>query len=79
MKGQIVAWYHKFVKGSWRTGSQHGCRLNAAEMLIDVSKDNTGTQTQWLAEAGVLDLFFLVGPDPPTVSLLPHTARPVCI
>ncbi|KAK9857969.1 hypothetical protein WJX84_003134 [Apatococcus fuscideae] len=41
--------------------------LNAAEMLVDVASDNSGTQTQWVAEAGVLDLFFLLGPDPATV------------
>ncbi len=43
------------------------CRLNAAEMLIDVTKDASGTQTQWVAEAGMLDVFFLLGPNPVSV------------
>ena len=47
-------------------------------MLVDVANDGSGTQTQWVAEAGVLDLFFLLGPDPATVSLIPcdHDSMP---
>lgn len=40
------------------------CRLNAAEMFVDVESVSSGTSIQWIAEAGVLDLFFLTGPSP---------------
>ncbi len=43
------------------------CRLNSAEMYVDVEKGKEGTDTQWLAESGVLDLFLLLGPSPPQV------------
>ena len=39
-------------------------RLNAAEMLVDVEKTKAGTETQWLAENGIVDLFILLGPSP---------------
>lgn len=42
--------------------------LNAAEMYVDVSKPATGVSSQWIAEAGVLDLFLLVGPQPSDVA-----------
>ena len=53
--------------------------LNAAEMYVDVEKpevasggggggggggDNSVVSTQWIAEAGVVDVFFLLGPSP---------------
>lgn len=38
------------------------CRLNAAEMLVDVEKSKQGTETQWLADSGVIDLFIYLGP-----------------
>lgn len=41
-----------------------GCRLNAAEMYVDVSQEGGSTSTNWLAESGVLDLFLLLGPSP---------------
>ena len=44
------------------------CRLNAAEMLIDVERTQQGTETQWLAESGVVDLFVLLGPTPNQVA-----------
>lgn len=44
------------------------CRLNAAEMFVDVSKEGEGTSTNWVAESGVLDLFLLLGPTPRQVS-----------
>lgn len=44
------------------------CRLNAAEMYVDVSKPASGVATQWIAESGVVDLFLLVGPRPADVS-----------
>lgn len=43
-------------------------RLNAAEMYVDVEHAPGGVRTQWLAEAGVLDLFLLPGPAPADVS-----------
>lgn len=42
-------------------------RLNAAEMLVDVEKSAKGTDTQWLAESGIVDLFILLGPSPKEV------------
>lgn len=42
--------------------------LNAAEMFVDVSKEGGSTSTNWVAESGVLDLFFLLGPSPRQVS-----------
>ena len=36
--------------------------LNAAEMYIDVSKSGDTTNTQWIAESGIVDLFFFPGP-----------------
>jgi alpha 1,3-glucosidase len=41
--------------------------LNAAEMYVDVEKSTSGgssVSTQWIAESGLLDLFFLLGPTP---------------
>ena len=61
------------------------CRLNAAEMFVDVSREGDSTTTNWVAESGVLDLFFLLGPTPRQVchssihSFLPdllHAFRP---
>ena len=40
------------------------CRLNAAEMLVDVESSKAGMQTQWVAESGIVDLFLFVGPSP---------------
>ena len=40
------------------------CRLNAAEMFVDVSREGDSTMTNWVAESGVLDLFLLLGPTP---------------
>ncbi len=48
------------------------CRLNAAEMYVDVGKTEDGTFTNWVAESGVLDLFLLLGPTPAKVR------RPAC-
>ena len=45
------------------------CRLNSAEMFVDVTKDGSSASTNWVAESGVLDLFFLLGPTPPKVRL----------
>ena len=45
--------------------------LNAAEMYVDVSKQKNGEngiKTQWMAESGVLDVFFMMGPTPKDVS-----------
>lgn len=36
------------------------CRLNAAEMYIDVTAGEGGSGSQWIAESGVLDLFILL-------------------
>jgi len=56
------------------------CRLNAAEMLVDVEKTKEGTDTQWLAESGVVDLFILLGPSPkdvcPPSPPHPHAPHP---
>ena len=40
--------------------------LNSAEMYVDVSKPARGgaVNTQWIAESGVVDIFFLLGPTP---------------
>jgi alpha 1,3-glucosidase len=40
--------------------------LNAAEMYVDVEKPTSGgsVSTQWIAESGLLDIFFLLGPSP---------------
>ena len=46
------------------------CRLNAAEMFIDVAKTDMETSTNWVAESGVLDLFLLLGPTPHQVHQL---------
>ena len=46
----------------------HVCRLNAAEMFVDVSREGDGTSTNWVAESGVLDLFLLLGQTPRQVS-----------
>lgn len=37
-------------------------------MYVDVSQDSGSTSTNWLAESGVLDLFFLLGPTPQEVT-----------
>lgn len=50
------------------------CRLNAAEMFVDVSREGDSTSTNWVAESGVLDLFFLFGPTPRQASLILFTA-----
>jgi alpha-glucosidase (family GH31 glycosyl hydrolase) len=42
--------------------------LNAAEMFVDVERPKSGVTTQWVAEAGVLDLFLLPGPSPADVA-----------
>ena len=41
-------------------------------MFVDISKSDQGTATNWVAESGVLDLFFLLGPKPHQVAI------PVC-
>ena len=41
-------------------------------MFVDISKSDQGTATNWVAESGVLDLFFLLGPQPQQV------AMPIC-
>ena len=51
-----------------RTACCGCCRLNAAEMYVDISKPATGAATQWIAESGVVDLFLLTGPRPSDVS-----------
>lgn len=38
-------------------------------MYIDVEKSSRGTDTQWIAESGILDLFLLLGPTPAKVRL----------
>ena len=41
-------------------------------MFVDISKSDQGTATNWVAESGVLDLFFLLGPTPHQVVI------PIC-
>ena len=56
----------------WESDAQllnAACRLNSAEMFVDVTKDSSSASTNWVAESGVLDLFFLLGPTPPKVRL----------
>ena len=43
------------------------CRLNAAEMLVDVEKSKGNTNVQWLSESGIVDLFIFPGPTPAKV------------
>ena len=43
-------------------------------MYIDVDKARFGTQTQWIAEAGVVDLFLMTGPTP-SQAISPNTMR----
>lgn len=43
-------------------------RLNAAEMYVDVVRGPGGVSTRWIAESGVVDLFFLLGPRPSDVT-----------
>jgi mannosyl-oligosaccharide alpha-1,3-glucosidase len=42
--------------------------LNAAEMYVDIERQDKDTATQWFAESGVLDLFLLLGPSPVAVA-----------
>lgn len=42
--------------------------LNAAEMFIDIAKTKDMVSSQWIAESGVVDVFFLLGPSPADVS-----------
>lgn len=41
--------------------------LNAAEMYIDVEKKSSGMATQWISEAGIVDLYVFLGPTPAAV------------
>jgi len=41
--------------------------FNSAEMWVDVETDGKSTQTHWIAESGILDVFFLLGPKPTQV------------
>lgn len=41
-------------------------------MLVDVEKSKSGTDTQWLAESGIVDLFILLGREPQQVTILLH-------
>ena len=53
----MIKWsYHAFLR-----------RLNAAEMYVDIGSTAEGMSTNWVAESGVLDLFFLLGPKPAQV------------
>ena len=38
-----------------------------SDTWIDVAKKNDGTETHWISESGILDLFILPGPDPASV------------
>ena len=42
--------------------------LNAAEMYVDVQRAAGGTETQWWAESGVVDVFLMLGPSPAAVA-----------
>jgi alpha 1,3-glucosidase len=42
--------------------------LNAAEMYVDIWKNDEGTSTQWVSESGIIDLFFFLGPEPKDVA-----------
>lgn len=45
------------------------CRLNAAEMYVDVEAVKGGDKAvQWISESGILDLFILTGPTPAAVT-----------
>lgn len=39
----------------------------ASDTWIDVGKKNDGTETHWISESGILDVFILPGPDPASV------------
>ena len=50
-------------------------------MYVDVGQAESGTVTNWVAESGVLDLFFMLGPKPAQVSSGVHRnmcERPQC-
>lgn len=38
-----------------------------SDTWIDVGKKNSGTETHWISESGILDVFILPGPDPASV------------
>ncbi|KAH0829071.1 glycoside hydrolase family 31 protein [Lanmaoa asiatica] len=38
-----------------------------SDTWIDVGKKNDGTETHWISESGILDVFILPGPDPASV------------
>ncbi len=39
-------------------------------MLVDIEKSDAGTESQWLAESGIVDLFILLGPSPPQAGFM---------
>ncbi|KAM0241498.1 hypothetical protein ACHAP5_007537 [Fusarium lateritium] len=41
--------------------------LNAAETWIDITKAKKNTKTHWISEAGLIDVFFFLGPTPKDV------------
>ena len=45
-------------------------------MFVDVTKDSSSASTNWVAESGVLDLFFLLGPTPPKVRSESQSLQP---
>lgn len=42
-------------------------------MFVDVTKGSSSASTNWVAESGVLDVFFLLGPTPPKVRSEPQS------
>ncbi len=48
-------------------------------MLVDVEKTKEGTDTQWLAESGIVDLFIMLGPSPKDVRLFLAHSGSACV
>ena len=65
-----------------KSGSDAGVFwLNASDTWVDIIKDSENTDTHWISEAGIMDLFVFLGPDSKTLykdfgELVGYTALP---
>ncbi|GKZ00409.1 hypothetical protein MPSEU_000993900 [Mayamaea pseudoterrestris] len=55
------------VSHSIDTGTSGLFYFNPSETFVDIMQDASGTTSHWISESGVLDVFFLPGPDPETL------------
>merc|ERR1711871_476022 len=53
-----------FMVGHSKSGTVGAFWFNPTEAFIDVDPRDDGTQTHWISEAGLFDLFFVPGPSP---------------